>query len=320
MKYPKNIKPTCSILNALIIGHLKTTGFVYLTIACFSFLSPLYGQETTEEEAYKENVFLATQLVNVQTTETLPKGSFEFKIQHRFGIVGSDESLYQNFLGLDLPANIRLALLFPFSDRWYIGVGRTKVDKTIDFESKLLLLKQAKNQGSPISLAVYGNLMIRTDPFPDEPSNSFFSDSTTVFEYKFNHKLSYQAQVIISRKFGNRLSMQVSPVFIYENLVEPGRDNYTGAIPITGRFRFGLLNSSIIFEYAPVLNNHSDDFLNPVSIGAEFGTAGHVFQIMFSSSNYILEKNLYTRPSADYTDGKFTLGFNIKRTFWSKKQ
>ena len=162
-------------------------------------------------------------------------------------------------------------------------------------------------------------MMMRTDPFPDEPSNSFFADSTTAFEYKFSHKFSYNAQFIVSRKFGNRLSFQLAPVLIYENLVEIGRENHSIALPISGRFRFGLLSSSLIFEYAPVLTSTSEDFMDPISIGVEFGTAGHVFQLTVSSSNYILEKNLYTRPSGDYTDGEFSLGFNIKRTFWSKK-
>lgn len=296
---------------------------VHLTFSCALIVSGIFtvsAQNDSIKKDYVEDVFANTQLINVQTTEMLPKGGWELKIQHRFGVIGTDSSIYHQFLGLDLPANIRLGLAFPISARWYWGIGRTKIDKTFDLESKFLVLKQAKNYGSPISMALYGNVMIRTDPFPSEPDNSFFADSTTAFEYKFNHKLSYNAQLIFSRKFGNRLSLQVAPVFIYENLVEVGRDNYTVALPISGRFRFGMLSSSIIFEYAPVLYNTTDKFMDPLSIGVEFGTAGHVFQLMLSSTNYILEKNIYTRPSADYTKGEFSLGFNIKRTFWSRKQ
>ena len=145
-----------------------------LLLLLFLSMIQAVGQETDTESIYKENVFIATQLINTQTTGTLPKGGFEFKIQHRFGVIGTDESIYQQFLGFDLPANIRLALLFPFSDRWYIGLGRTKVDKTIDLESKYLLLQQTKDNRMPISMALYGNFMTRTEPFPDEPPNSFF--------------------------------------------------------------------------------------------------------------------------------------------------
>ena len=293
-----------------------------LALSCGLLLSTaisVKAQNDSTETEYTENVFATTKLINTQTTDMLPKGGWQLMIEHRFGIIGTDSTIYHQFLGMDLPANIRLGAAFPISDRWYWGFGRTKVDKTIDLESKYLILKQTKDNRTPISLAVYGNMMMRTDPFPTEPPNSFFADSTTAFEYKFSHKFSYNAQLIISRKFGNRLSLQVAPVFIYENLVEIGRDNYTMALPISGRYRFGMLNTSFIFEYTPVLYNTPDDFINPLSIGVEFGTAGHVFQLTVSSSNFILEKNLYTRPSGDYTEGEFSLGFNIKRTFWSKK-
>ncbi len=278
------------------------------------------AQEAESQEIeYTENTFVSTKLLNCQTTGVLPTGGWQLTIEHRFGIIGTDSTLYHQFLGMDLPANIRLGAAFPISDRWYWGFGRTKVDKTIDLESKYLILRQTKDNSTPVSIAGYVNFMLRTDPFPEEPPNSYFADSLTAFEYKFSHKLSYNTQLIISRKFGNRLSIQVAPVMIYENLVEIGRENYTFALPVSGRYRFGLLNTSLIFEYAPVLYNKSEDFVNPLSIGVEFGTAGHVFQLIVSSSNYILEKNLYTKPSGDFTEGEFSLGFNIKRTFWSKK-
>lgn len=302
-----------NVVSARIIQFFFNCALLVLTFY------PVKAQNDSTEIVYTENVFATTKLINAQTTEMLPKGGWQLMIEHRFGIIGTDSTVYHQFLGMDLPANIRLGAAFPISDRWYWGFGRTKVDKTIDLETKYLILKQTEDNRTPISLAGYVNMMMRTDPFPEEPPNSFFADSLTAFEYKFSHKFSYNAQLIISRKFGNRLSFQVAPVLIYENLVEIGRDNYTMAIPISGRYRFGLLNTSFLFEYAPVLNNTPDEFVNPLSIGVEFGTAGHVFQLTVSSSNFILEKNLYTRSSGDYTDGEFSLGFNIKRTFWSKK-
>ena len=301
---------------------ISSSGLTFLLGLMFVMVTPSLAQnenQENQETKYTENIFISTKLLNSQTTNVLSSGGWQLMIEHRFGIIGTDSTVYHQFLGLDLPANIRLGAAFPISDRWYWGFGRTKVDKTIDLESKYLILRQTQDNRTPISVAGYVNVMLRTDPFPEEPPNAFFADSLTAFEYKFSHKLSYNTQLIISRKFGERLSLQVAPVLIYENLVKIGRENYTIAVPVSGRYRMGLLNTSVIFEYAPVLNNTPEDFLNPISVGVEFGTAGHVFQLIVSSSNYILEKNLYTRPSGDYTDGEFSLGFNIKRTFWSKK-
>ncbi len=300
--------PLIDLRNGMLIMWMLILGVNYAN-----------AQTENAETPYTENAFIATKLLNNQTTNVLAPGGWQLIIEHRFGIIGTDSTIYHQFLGMDLPANIRLGAAFPISERWYWGFGRTKVDKTIDLESKYLILRQTKDNPTPVSIAGYVNFMLRTDPFPEEPPNSYFADSLTAFEYKFSHKLSYNTQLIISRKFGNRLSIQLAPVMIYENLVEIGRENYTFALPVSGRFRFGFLNTSLIFEYAPVFNNKPEDYVNPLSLGVEFGTSGHVFQLIVGSSNFILEKNLYTRSSGDYRDGEFSLGFNIRRTFWSKK-
>jgi len=277
--------------------------------------------------AQKENVskkvithsFNHSQLINNQTTEMMPRKTYEFRIQHRFGQTGFDESAYKDFLGLDLPANIRFALNYSLTDKLYLGVGRTKYNKTYDFEGKYLILSQTEKGGMPVSVAFYFNTSVSARDFPETTQNTFFADSVTHFEYSNAHRLSYNSQLIISKKFNNSFSFQLSPTVIYQNLVEPNNDNYTLVMPFSGRFKIGLM-SSFIFEYAYVINNRNQDHLDPFSFGFEFGTAGHTFQLICTSSNYMLEQNIYTNKSSyDYLDKKFALGFNIKRTFWIKK-
>ncbi len=270
------------------------------------------------ETKYTEQVFLSPQLINAQTTEILPKKSWRFKIQHRFGAVKIDESLYKQFLGLDLPANIRFGFDFSVTDKFYFGFGRTKNGKTIDIEGKYRFLQQTKDNKNPISAAVYFNAAINTMEFPSVANNSFFADSTTEFEYNFYHRLSYNTQLILSRKFSDRISVQTAPVFIWQNLVAANRENYTFALPVSGKIKLGF-SSSIIFEYTAVFNNNVEGYNNPASLGIQFGTAGHVFQIILSSTNEILEQDIYTNKTFDYSKGYYTLGFNLKRTFWSKK-
>ena len=68
--------------------------------------------------------FKNKQLINTQTT-VIPDG-FDFTIQHRFGQIALDDSFYKEFLGFDLPANIRFSLSYKLSDRLYVGVGTNK--------------------------------------------------------------------------------------------------------------------------------------------------------------------------------------------------
>ncbi len=284
------------------------------------FFIPIYLNAISQEEkSYVFNTFRSTQLINSQTTEMVKMKGWDFSIKHRFGVIGMDSSIYQQFLGLDLPANIRFGFAFPITERLYVGCGRTKNGKTVDVEAKYLLLRQTEENKIPISLAIYFNTAIMTDKFPRVPSNAYFSDSTTAFSYKFNHRLSYNTQIIIARKITEKISFQISPVFIYRNLVPVGEDNYSMVVPLGGSIKTGL-NSSVVFEYAYRFNNHplKDDY--PLSLAWESGTVGHTFQIVISSSNELIEQDLYTKTSFNYLLGNFALGFNLRRTFWYKKK
>ena len=260
--------------------------------------------------------FKNKQLINAQTT-VIPDG-FDFTIMHRFGKIGLNDEFYKSFLGFDLPANIRFSLSYKLSDRAYVGVGRTKIGKTIDVEGKYLLLRQKQNE-SPISVAIYNNTGINTDAYRGESPLAFFADSVTPFENKFVHRFSYNTQLIISRKFSEKWSLQLSPTFVYQNLVEGvEKSHHTFVLPFSGRFQYSF-GSAILFEYAYKLNNTSNNQLdNPFSIGFEFGTAGHVFQVFMSNSYYIRETNIYTQEPYNFYDkpNEFVLGFNIRRVWW----
>ena len=140
--------------------------------------------------------FKNKQLINAQTT-VIPDG-FDFTIQHRFGQIALDDSFYEEFLGFDLPANIRFSLSYKINDKFYVGVGRTKVGKTVDFEGKYLICEQEEGGSTPFSLALFSSVGIRTQPF-EVNDNMFFADSVTSFNYSFVHKLDYNTQLIFSK-------------------------------------------------------------------------------------------------------------------------
>jgi hypothetical protein len=263
------------------------------------------------------NPFKNKQLINAQTT-VIPEG-FDFTIMHRFGKIGLNDEFYKQFLGFDLPANVRFSLSYKLSDRSYIGVGRTKVGKTVDIEGKYVFLKQTDNNSMPISVALYNNTGLNTDAYRGESPVAFFGDSISPFENKFVHRLSYNTQLIIARKFNDRISLQLSPTLVYKNLVEGMEESHhTFVLPFSGRYQYSF-GSAILFEYAYKLNNTSEDKLdNPFSIGFEFGTAGHVFQVFLSNSYYIRETNIYTEEPYNFYDrpNEFVLGFNIRRVWW----
>lgn len=307
---------------------MKKLKLITFSICSLLFLCSIYnvnGQVNTEGNFFEEddtvlNVFSHSILINAKTTETLDKGNFEFRIQHRFSELNVNnfgKSFGQNFLGFDGSANIRFSFVYALSNNLLIGIGRTKIDKLVDLDLKYRLIKQ-KEFGTPISASLYFSAGITTADFPEVGPGEFFTNLKTPFEYKFSHRFSYNTQLLISRKFGEKLSLVLSPTFIYKNLVPTGYDNFVAATSFGGRYKTGI-KTHIIFEFSTKFNNRKGNFKDPISIGYEIGTAGHSFQMFISNTNQIMEQNLYYSNPLDYTRGKFLLGFNIKRTFWRKK-
>jgi hypothetical protein len=240
-------------------------------------------------------------------------------VQHRFGAVGLDSSMIQQFLGLDLPAVIRFGFGWSFTDRFYVKLGRTNYLKTYDLEAKYLIAKQTSDFKMPFSLAFYVNAAVRTEKFPKVQSKAYFEDDTTAFQYKPSHRLSYNTQFILSSRITDKFSFQLNPVFIYKNLADPYTDNFTLVLGAGCRYKLGL-SSAIVLEYAYVFNNRGSKFHDPISLGVEFGTAGHTFQVFVGSSPKILESHIYTASSVNIGNGEFMLGFNMQRSAWRKNK
>jgi Membrane bound beta barrel domain (DUF5777) len=311
-KLPEDIK-------TIVVKNLLFSTLTALVLIAISMDG--YGQQDTVKanspKEYAENIFTGTILINSQTTTTLQRKSWSFGLQHRFGQVNFDSTLIRQFLGLDLPAVIRFSFGRAFSDRFYIEVGRTNHLKTYDLEAKYLIAKQTADFKMPVSIAAYFNTAIRTEDYPNLPKNAYFVDGITPFVYKTSHRFAYNTQLIISSKLSDKISVQVNPIFIYQNLVAPEHDNFTLVLSGGGRYKFGL-RSAIIAEYAYVFNNRDDEFNNPFSLGVEFGTAGHTFQVFVSSASKILESQIYTTSAVNVSEGEFLIGFNLKRVFWRK--
>ena len=265
-----------------------------------------------KEDNNVKNTFFFTQLINTQTTEVLPAKASEFTIQHRFGATALNESFIKDFMGTDLASNIRLAYAKAINDKIYVELGRTKYGKVYDVGVKYKFLQQTRDKKMPISMAFYTNLGIKTTDFPTVIEGSTFENGEN-FSYSFAHRLFYNAQLIISKKFTDKFSMQVAPVMIWRNLAPITGENLNVALPIGGRYRI-TDRSAVLLEVTPKLI--AEDKQIPISLAWEIASSSaHVFQIVLASTDGILEQSIYTNPIYDYGKGKFVLGFNIKRMF-----
>jgi len=266
--------------------------------------------------------FKTTRIINAQSTECAPKGAMDVRITHRFGNIGAASGGgFKSFYGLDKIANIRLAVEYGILDNLMIGIGRSKTLWNIDAFVKYRFLTQTTNNKIPLSMAVYLNAAV--SPIRRE---LFYAD-VPVYENNNLHRLSYVAQIIVARKFGKIGSLEILPTYVHRNFVRAYINPNNGAEETNGLFSLGAAakiclteRQSVLVEYFYTFSKFRQDnpthpYYNPISIGYEIETGGHVFHINFTNAVGITENDFIPYSPDTWKLGGFKWGFNISRVF-----
>lgn len=283
-------------------------------IACLSLLTlnvcaqddldAMMANIKPEKEKVK-NAFKSTRVLNFHSTEMVAGGVLDFRILHRFGRLNSG---VENLFGLD-QAFVRLSLDYGLTDNLTVGLGRSAVGKEVDAFVKWRFLQQSKGPGSfPVSLVYVAGSVINTASWANPDRVNFFSS-----------RLSYYHQLLISRKFSESLTLQLTPTFVHRNLVASNNDkNGVFGIGLGGRMK---LSKRISFnaDYCFIPDGQmTQPYKMPLSLGFDIETGGHVFQLQFSNALGMNEKALVTQTTGDWLSGDIHFGFNISRVFTLK--
>lgn len=283
--------------------NIKHIIWIFLFIPFFGF-----SQEETEEQAETTTVevknklerpaFDSSQLIDNNTSVTFVKGTLEIVFQHRFGTVnGGTNDVY----GLWAPTNIRLGLAYSITDRITVGVGTTKDGRMQDFNAKVALLRQTRNKSMPLNLTYYGNMGI------DARKKENFRN--------IQDRYSYFHQLIASSRISSKLSLQLAPSVAHYNLVEPTQQNDLLAMSLGGRYKVSP-QTNIIVDYTYPFTSFDEATPKPgYSIGAEFNTSAHAFQVYFTNYKGILNQRSQFYNQNDFFNGDFMLGFTITRRY-----
>ncbi|MHC1705347.1 MAG: DUF5777 family beta-barrel protein [Tenuifilaceae bacterium] len=289
---------------------------ILFTLMMLAFLTPAFCQEeeqTQIEDKPVKNTFETSILVDNQTTSTLFKGSLELLIHHRFSLIEDIHNLY----GIYGAANTRLGLNYGVTDRIMVGLGTTKDYKLTDIQWKYQILQQTKSNSMPITLAYYGNFVA---DLRDSSSGAFGPTN----RFREIHRLSYFHQLIVARKFSDKLSLQVAPSFFYFNSVPRGYKNANFAVSMGGRFKV-FDSHAVIFEYDQMITkqdsilidgNYTNKQPKPnITLGWEIGTATHCFQVFVANYQQIINQRNLLYNTNDFKKRKYLFGFNITVKF-----
>jgi hypothetical protein len=295
----KNIK---SLLFAILLS-LSTLAFAQ------DDLMNMLDESAEPEINYTTATFKSTRVVNGQSIERMKEKQLDFRISHRFGRINSGS---YELWGLD-QSNVHFSLEYGLTNWLMFGVGRGTYEKTFDGFTKLSLLRQSSGAvNMPVSVSFFGSAALNSVKWSEPARANYFSS-----------RMSYSYQLLVGRKFGPRLSAQISPTVVHRNLVPTTLDpNDTYAVGLGGRVKLTnrlSLNAEYYYVVKPLNNYLSTTTYNPLALGIDLETGGHVFQLMFTNSLAMIEKGFITETTGRWGKGDIHFGFNISRVFSFKK-
>lgn len=267
-------------------------------------IDQLLEEVTGSETDYISATFKSTRIINGHSIERMPEGQLDFRISHRFGQLNSGA---YNLWGLD-QANIHLGLEYGITNWVMAGIGRGTYEKTFDGFLKFSIFRQSKGKKNmPVAVSYLASVALNSLKW-DKPEKLYFWD-----------RLSYVHQLLIGRKFSERFSFELNPTFVHRNLVatelDPNDLFSLGAgarLKVTKRISF---NIEYYYVVPPRHDYQSTKTYNPLSVGFDIETGGHVFQIHLTNSLAMIEKGFIGETTGEWPDGGIHIGFNISRVF-----
>lgn len=288
------------------IKNLFTLAFVFFGLTLATAQDDLLNQLDSVKSDKKEieiAAFKGLQICNMQSTKLPVKGEFYFLVSHRFGDLTEG---INNFFGLD-NALTKIGGIYGVANWLSVGASRHTYRKTYELAAKYKLANQEVD-GFPITIVGYNTMDIDSELKKDE----------TLPGLKSNNRFAYTTQLLVSRKFSDSFSFQLAPIFVHKNLYDGILDQENTLLLAAGA-RYKLSKRlSLNLEYAGRINlpeEFKSPYSNPLTIGLDIETGGHVFQMVFSNCQPMNDVAIFTNAAGDWNGGSVYFGFNMYRVF-----
>ncbi len=260
--------------------------------------SPKMNDEASGGE-FEAPAFWGTQLINLPTTQPIGKKEVLFRVSHRFFPPVSEG--YDEYFGLNGPANILIGLGYGITDNLGVGFGHSNFNHEWELAVQWRILEQGQRWSFPISVSLRASGSLITQK----------SDDESVVRSE-NFKSNWQ--LMLSRQFTNALSLLVVPSFSTNTYYLDSLTENTFALGTGARFMF-MEDISVVGEWVPVLSGYKFRH-NGWGLGLEYKVGGHVFHVFISNSYGLTTDQYITGGNLNIKDNEYRLGFNIYRTFW----
>ncbi len=271
----------------------------------------LWGQAEEPDKRPARKPFNSNVFNEGFTTQSLGKKCLQFDLEHRFGSILNGA---KDVFGIYAGANMRLGLAYGFTDKLMLRAGLTKNFMIGDMGVQYRILQQTRSEYMPVSLTFNGNINIA------HGNDGLYT--------KFVHRMSYFSQLSLSRKMNRLITVQISANYAHLNLIDTAYYSYLKhdnlGFSVLGKWRL-TPGTLLLMEYdlnATALGNRPETLRGQswygkpnLSVGVEFATAGHSFQLFLSNYTGINPTRNMVYNEHAIGQGDFVIGFNLVRTW-----
>ena len=287
----------------------------------------------------KRKPFHGTHQVVLPTTTTLGKRTLQYRIDHRFGRIGTERGAF----GLDAGVSMAMHLQYGILDGWDVLLRRANSRKTYELGTKYIPVRQ--EEGAGVSFGGYAALTLLRDfdvsnrvtgDFMAMLSRLWFDRWSTMLTAGYHLRTNHDARVTIDFDDGN------GPV-----LAKDTRDTVTVAFASTvwigKKRRWGVDMEWLVpiadgghpnaLYYRGGDTDTSGSTIGAWSLGGSYATNKHFFQLFFTNNRQIATNlaapggqsgHPFKTEGVDsknpFLKANFFLGFNLARRFTMGKR
>lgn len=285
--------------------YLLSCLLVFFAIGHASAQDDLLNQLDTVKSKEKEievSAFKGLQIGNMQSTKLAAKGEWYMLVSHRFGDLKEG---FDNFFGLD-NALTKIGGIYGVTNWLTLSASRHTYNKLYELTAKYKMANQEVD-GFPVTIVGYNtmdiNSALKTSEFPN---------------LKSTDRLAFTTQLLVSRKFNEKFSLEVAPIYVHKNLYDDVLEQKDLFLVGAGaRYKIAK-RMSVNLEYAARVSLPEEfvsPYHNPLTLGLDIETGGHVFQLVLSNSQPMNDVAVFSNTSGDWNGGSIYFGFNMYRSF-----
>lgn len=277
--------------------------------------------------------FHGTTQISLPTTTTLGKRTLQYRIDHRFGRIGTERGAF----GLDAGVQMAMGLQYGILDGWDVMLRRANSRKTWELGTKYIPIRQ--EDGHAFSVGGYAALSYLRDfdvanpwvgDFQAMISHLWFERWSTMFVIGYHLNTNHDTRVNVDFGDGNpvpvndrrdTMTMGLASTVWVDKKKKWGID-FQYVLPIPDG------STPNVFYYRGGDADPNGFSIGSWGLGGSLKTAKHVFQVFFTNNREIATNlyapggqsgNPFSTPGVDSSNPfhkfNFFLGFNLERRF-----